>query len=402
MGKSSWANITRFLIHKSLFLRGIKMKICMITPEYPPSFCSGVGIHVHNLVEKLVSMGLIIEVITRGKKYNRCIMKNGLTIVRIPYMPLYPFHLYIHGLFLNKYLKENEHRFDLIHIHNANVPEIFSQIPKVITVHGTMQGYIQNRPIQDIQSLVIKIFSSLFIKIDKMNINRANKVIAVSKATALDIKDYYGVDGAEVIYNGVNTDYFSPDGNIPKEKMLLNVGRLSSEKGLFDLIDAFKIVNNKYPEIKLYIAGSGPLLNKLRNKTKEYNLLDRIRFLGYISDKDCIKNLYRITDIYVLSSYVEGLPTTLLEAMSCGMPSVATSVKGSNEIIRNNIDGLLVPPNNPSKLAEGILNILSDEKLKNKFKLSSRKRIEENFDWNIISKKVKMLYDHILAPRNGP
>ena len=94
---------------------------------------------------------------------------------------------------MSKLLRVIEGDFDLIHIHNANVPFVKTSLPNVVTEHGTMKGYVPHRKIVDVQSLVVRVFSSVFISIDRKIIKNADKVIAISKACADELRLFYDV-----------------------------------------------------------------------------------------------------------------------------------------------------------------------------------------------------------------
>lgn len=110
-------------------------------------------------------------------------------------------------------------------------------------------------------------------------------------------------------------------------------------------------------------------------------------------DRSKLLEYYQNATIYVLPSYYEGLPTTLLEAMSCGIPSIATDVEGSSELISDGETGLLVPPRNPKRLAEAILRLLEAEELRQKLGDNARKHIVNNYDWEIITDSVEKVYE---------
>lgn len=124
----------------------------------------------------------------------------------------------------------------------------------------------------------------------------------------------------------------------------------------------------------------------------ELGLKKNIYFAGFV-DRSKLLEYYQNATIYVLPSYYEGLPTTLLEAMSCGIPSIATDVEGSSELISDGETGLLVPPRNPKRLAEAILRLLEAEELRQKLGDNARKHIVNNYDWEIITDSVEKVYE---------
>ena len=365
----------------------------MICDGIPP-VAAGPGYHVYGLSRKLIERKHKIAIITRGswkKPYYEEII-NGITVYRVRFIPTYPFHLQLHGFFVSRFLKSIESNFDLIHLHNANIPLVDTYLPKVVTVHGTMRGYVPYRKILDLPSLIVRAFSSMYIAIDHQIVKSADRVIAISKACAEELRTFYGTKNLEIINNAVDSNFFRPlNRKVDKDPYVLYCGRLSAEKGLIDLIKGAQYVITKYPDIKFVIAGSGPLERRLKKLVSQLNIEVNFYFTGAINHNTLLK-LYQNATIFALPSYREGLPTTLLEAMSCGIPVVATSIPGISDVITDHKMGLLVPPRNPEKLANAILKLLSDSKLRVELGVNARNQVEKNYDWNIITNKIEQVY----------
>jgi len=139
------------------------------------------------------------------------------------------------------------------------------------------------------------------------------------------------------------------------------------------------------------LTGKGPLRSILDKKIQDQDMQSNFQFAGYVDRRDLIK-YYQNASVYVLPSYFEGLPTTLLEAMSCGIASVATDVDGSSEVIINGKTGLLVSPKNPKQLSEAILKLLDSDSLRKTLGLNARKYIVGNHDWTTISSRIEEVY----------
>ena len=134
------------------------------------------------------------------------------------------------------------------------------------------------------------------------------------------------------------------------------VGRLTEQKGYADLLDAMHIVRQSAPA-ELLIIGSGQLETTLRQKTARLGLQDCVHFLGSRGD---VEDILPYFDVIVSSSWWEGFPTVLLQALAAGVPVVATDVSGSRELVRTGETGILVPTHNPARLAEAIVTLLRD------------------------------------------
>lgn len=164
------------------------------------------------------------------------------------------------------------------------------------------------------------------------------------------------------------------EGFDPDERIILFVGRFMKPKTPMYLITAFCDVN--CPNARLVFIGEGPLKTDCQNLAKKQKIDKRVSFLGFRKD---VAKWYQVCSVYVLPSLGEGLPMTLLEAMSYGACCIATNVKGNRECIDNERDGVLVSPNMPSEMASILSQILGDEQLRKRFGKAARKKIIETF-----------------------
>ncbi len=130
-------------------------------------------------------------------------------------------------------------------------------------------------------------------------------------------------------------------------------------------------------EIELRLVGSGRLEESMRALAGELGLMNRVRFLGQRAD---VRDLLADSDVFVMPSSSEGCPHALLEAMACGVPVVATRVGGIPEIVEDGRSGLLVPPNDPVALRDGLRSVLADDDLRVALSAAARCRVEEAFD----------------------
>jgi glycosyltransferase involved in cell wall biosynthesis len=145
----------------------------------------------------------------------------------------------------------------------------------------------------------------------------------------------------------------------------------------------------------------GPFLQKLKKEVQRMDLQDKIVFLGYI-DKNMLVQTYQNATIQVVPSHYEGLPTVILEGMSCGLPLVATDIGGNNEVISSGSNGFLVPPKSPKVLAETILKLLDDDQLRTRIGKAARDTIEATYTWDKIADNVQACYENILTGRARP
>jgi len=377
------------------------MNILMVSGEFPP-ISGGVGYYVYNLAKNLKDRGHEVVVLTRGGVKTREEIVDGIKVFRVQFLPLYPFHLQPHQRALNKILRKIINNIDIVHLHSPLIPKvnIRKKIPIVVTEHGTAKGFIEGLELKDLFSLTEKMFSWMYTDIDKNVIKMADKITAVSRTTIREIRHYYKIyqDNIEVVGNGVDTSVFSPrhknDETLDFE-YILYTGTLITKKGSPDLIESARLVVKEFPEVKFVLTGKGPLERYLRELIKKYGLSNNVVLLGYV-DRDYLVKLYKNATIYVLPSYHEGLPTTVLEAMACEISVITTPVGGTPEVIENGKNGILVPPKTPTELAHAIVLLLDNPMIRKKLGKRARKTIEERFSWRKISEKFEKIYDALI------
>lgn len=374
----------------------------MITPEYPPVI-GGVGGYVNKLSLELVERGFKVSVITRGGwKGSVENPTRDLKIYRTPYIPLYPFNLAISKFFISRTLKKIEKEVDVVHVHTPGPMCVSTKVPIIATVHVFLGYVIKDVHVTDMRSLVTKLVSPFYIRMEDQLLRNVQTISAVSESVSARMKIKYPDMVVKVIYNGVDTNLFKPATSIfdKKDLYILYTGRLDSNKGVQDLIKAFAIFSKKCPQIKLILAGRGPYERYLRNMIKTQNIKNVI-FKGFVLGDELIQ-LYQNASIYVLPSYSEGLPTSLLEAMSCGLPCVVTNVDGSKDVVNDGANGLLVPPRDPIMLADAIITLLDDEESRKRLGTNARRHITSNYDWEIIAEGIEEVYKMaLLKPKGG-
>lgn len=199
--------------------------------------------------------------------------------------------------------------------------------------------------------------------------------VAVSDAVADAYKRSFGIPDSKmsVIANwaclplaiGQKTVEDMPPTGSPT---IINVARLHVQKSHETMLDSFRLVRNVWPRAVLWIAGTGPEEERLRQIASE-----GVLFLGHRTD---VRQLLQRSDLFVLSSIWEGQPLSMLEAMAEAVPVVATRVGGIPEIVQSGVNGLLVPPGDPQALSQAILACLEDPSRARAMAASAQKSIE--------------------------
>jgi len=297
-------------------------------------------------------------------------------------------------------MKERQIHVVRTHGHGANlngrVAAWLCRIPCVPSVHNV---YTQKKE----QKLQRRIANNLLGRISDM-------VIAVSEAVRADVIRYDRVDPSKVlvIRNGVDTELFTAtgaSGRVRKELGLGDrdtvigfVGRLAPAKGLAHLIEAFDAVRQEFDHVKILIVGRGALLSSLQNMAAEKGLQEDIIFSGERSD---IPAILSSIDIFAMSSEQEGLPNALLEAMAAAKPSVVTSAGGMKEVVKDGINGIVVPVGDIISLSNGLKRLIMNKNLSEAMGRAARDYIEKKFSIHATARVWEELYKELLAKKGN-
>lgn len=237
-------------------------------------------------------------------------------------------------------------------------------------------GLLMNMPI------LFKIFTYLNSWI---SYRCANRIVISSEAGKAFIQKYFKVAGEKisVIYNYVDTDKFKPWGSKEYPDRFLFVGRLEEQKNFYHLFEALKNI----PYV-LDVVGAGRLGNDLREHIRRKEL--KVNLLGTVSN-DRLPEIYNRYPAYILPSFYEGMPKTLLEAMSCGRSVIGSNVEGINNIIRHRENGYLCETD-ANSIRTAIEHVMSDAPLREKMGLAAREFIINNCSLKAIIEKELAVY----------
>lgn len=373
------------------------MRICMLTSApMPPQ--EGMGHYVWNLSRFLVRQGHSVQIITRGGLgRTHCETREGITIWRPTFVPIYPWHVHLHSLFANQVVARIAPDVDVFHVHSPLTPVIETRRPILVTVHTPMRADVRSIPPRNISSLLVKLQSPVSYGLEQHLFQRAAQITAVAVSVAHELSEY-GVEPSrvEVLGNGVDTTTFSPTQAKPDvPPYVLAAGRLGLRKGFEDLIECARLATAQLPNLRFRIAGSGPLESSLRAQITRAGLSDRLELLGHIDDRQRMAALYQRAAVFVHPAHYEGLPTVLLEAMACGRPVVATAVSGALDVIQPGENGLLVPPHDPAEMAAAILRLLADPALAERLGRAARRTVEERYSWEKVGSRYLQLYQQL-------
>ena len=171
-----------------------------------------------------------------------------------------------------------------------------------------------------------------------------------------------------------------------------NVAALVPHKGQRHLIEAAAIVLTKVPDARFVIAGEGELRDALERQIKERRLEKHVFLAGFRPD---ILSVHKAFDIFVMSSITEGLGTSLLDAMACGKPVVATTAGGVPEVVGDGTTGLLVPPRDHDAMAAALVTLLQDDALRRRMGLAGEARVRERFSAERMVRDTSEVYGRV-------
>lgn len=372
----------------------------MITREFPP-ICGGIGYYVYYLSKKLIQRGHEVQVITRANSLNYSLENiDGIHLFNVPFLPIYPFHISLHGFFVNKLLKSLEPQINIVHLHSPIPPPVKTAVPVMTTFHSPCKRAFEKiyRDSKDLRSFAEQLQTMVvYPPIELKILERSNKITAVSPNVSQELSAY-GLDPKTItiVGNAVDDEFFKPHSSkIKSLPYILFVGVLRSGKGVFEIIKCAKIVTDKHPDARFIVCGDGPLMRTLRLEALKIGLQKQIIFLGYVNRGRLIQ-LYQISSVLFHPSYHEGLSTVVLEAMSCGLPVVANDIPGNRTVISSGINGVLVTDKSPESMANSILKLLNDENLRINIGTAARNTIKNGYSWNKNVDKIIECYDELL------
>lgn len=201
----------------------------------------------------------------------------------------------------------------------------------------------------------------------------------------------------EIVHCGIDLDtYLVTDRttnlgtDLPPAK-LLYVGRLAAEKGVPVLLRSLSLLKEEGYNFELTLLGDGPDRTLLESLVKEHELGSMVHFGGYASQQS-VRDTLLSSDIFILPSFAEGVPVSLMEAMACGIPVVGTNVGGVTELIKNGVSGMVVAPSDEIALKNAIAAYLTNPELRNQARIAGREAVEAEFNLKTEAKKLSQLF----------
>ena len=349
-------------------LSDIKCSVNVVAPHdimvKPHDFSKNLGIHYFKYFFPLRFQSFAYE----GGMVNR-IKSNWLRVLQLPFFMI--------SFFFKAFRVSKDS--DIIHSYwavaglVALIVKFFRRTPIIFTVWGS--------DIIFTKIPIISFFYKLFLK-------QADAIVCESQHFKKQLTDF-GIPGDlfSVVPNGIDYNKFNPGDKIDcrrqlglptKKLIILSVGNLIILKGHNYLIDAIPELVSSQSNLQFVFVGDGEYRSHLENQAKKLNVADQIYFAG---QQDVSKMpLWMISaDIFVHPSLSEGTPNSVIEAMACKLPVLATTVGDIPNIIEDGKDGLLIPPKDSDQLASKLNNLIQSQKLRDQFGHSALHKVQTNF-----------------------
>lgn len=226
-------------------------------------------------------------------------------------------------------------------------------------------------------------------------LHQADRIVVLSARWKEQIRGITRNDRIVVIGNPVNiskTDYADGQRN---KNVILFLGRIEKEKGIFDLVDAVAKIVIDYPSVRLLVAGQGDI-TALEARARSAGVADNVSIRGWVSGKEKERVLNEAS-ILALPSYFEGLPMGVLEAMAHSLPIVASTVGAIPEVVTDGVEGILVNPGDILGLTEALRKLLGDDDLQTRMGQASQTKIATHYKIDIVIQEIEQLYRELGA-----
>ncbi len=302
-----------------------------------------------------------------------------------------------------------EFRPDVVHTHSAKAGVLGRaaawnlKVPAVVhTIHGA--------PFHQYQSAISR---NVFRLAERWASARCHQLISVADSMTELLVDA-GVAKSEkfrTIYSGMDVDPFLNSQTTRQEtrkKLGLNdqhilvgkIARLFHLKGHDDVIEAARAVVSCYANVRFLFVGDGLLKDDLAKKIQHYGLEENFIFTGLV-DPHAVPELIAAMDILVHASYREGLARALPQALISGVPAISYDVDGAREVVLDGTTGCLIPAGDVAGIAEAMLKLVADPKMREKYGQQGRVRFAEQFRHQEMTRQIRQLYEDVLSQKRG-
>ncbi|MBI5570611.1 MAG: glycosyltransferase family 4 protein, partial [Desulfomonile tiedjei] len=243
---------------------------------------------------------------------------------------------------------------------------------------------------------------------------KCDALIAVSDEVARSIPAWCGVSADKVytVYNGVDVEAFAPDSSMretlrkqysisPDDRLIIFLSHVTKQKGLHLLLASLLDVLAQHGRTKLLVAGEGDYLSEARGLVDTMGLRSHVIFAGHVPHERTADYL-NASDLYVLPTLrQEGLPFSLVEAMACQKPVIASRIGGIPSVVRHEINGLLVTPGDPDSLCQAIVRVLADKELAASLSRKARETVVAGYSLASMVQGTVKVFETVLGKKRS-
>ena len=347
--------------------------------------------HRFDLAKKIISSGFKLSLITKVSNYKKEIEEKKINVINLKTER--------GSLNIRKSLKDI---YKIFKIYKKLKPDIVHHFGIRQIVHGNIAARLAGiknsyNSITGLGSVFISgniILKFFILTVLKISLLFKKSYILVQNKHDFDFvkKKLPNKNNILLPASGVDTNKFLQTKEQKGNIIFLFASRIIKDKGIIELIEATKQLKSQKKKFELYIAGSPDFQNKStisHVQLKTWESLGYIRYLGLVKD---MEQLYKKVHVGILPSYREGLPKSLLEAASSGKPIITTDVPGCNEIVKNEFNGLIVPPKDSNELMKAMKKLILNKKLRISMGKKGRELIKKNFSNSKATKDLINLY----------
>jgi glycogen synthase len=385
------------------------MKALVLTREYPPHVYGGAGVVVDELTRAL-SRRMSVEI----RCFDAPTAPEGIE-ARAYDAALRAFAAEgrhaaaLRALAVGLAMAADPVEADVAHAHTwyaalaGFLVRTLYHVPLVVTLHSL-------EPLRPWKAEQLGTGYAVSAWVERLAVEAADRVIAVSRAMAEDVQQHFAVDAGRVrvVHNGVDLQRFrrtvecsALDRRGVTSPYVLFVGRISEQKGLFHLLEAA----DRLPAgVQLVLCASAPDTPEVEMRLERaVARAPRVRFIREMVPVPELVQLYSHAALFACPSVYEPFGVINLEAMACETPVVASAVGGIPEVVEDGVTGLLVPPGEPAALASAMASLLADPARARAFGAAGRRRVEKRFGWDAIAAATESVYREAQEQfRGGP
>lgn len=384
--------------------------IAMLSSVFYPSI-GGIQTHTLHLSQKLKARGVGVLVITRHypglARYEEV---DGVPVYRVGRggsNKVLAAVSYILGALQVLYARR--HHYAVLHCHQMISPMTIGLLARLLLQKPLVVNPHRSGPIGDVGILLRR--RPLTGRLRLAAARRwSDAFITISPDIYDELRDN-GLDKNKLwkIRNGVDVQHFSPASptirtdlrralGLPQRPTVIFTGRLVREKGIDVLLAAWQIVMQRVPDANLVIVGEGELRAVLEAQAQELDIQEHVHFAG---GSDDVAPYLRAADAFVLPSRAEGLPVSLLEAMACQLPCVATNIGGTMQVLSDNVNGRLVPVEAVPALAEALVEVLTSTEAQ-QWAEAARQHVVDQYSLDVVADRYIQMYTTLLRQPAAP